>query len=278
MNVGQTYPLGVAVVAAGKMYGIRTVLRITEDYLAESKIEGTIIKKIWRRLFHGTFLHYAVYRQADTIVPLGRLLARRIVRAGIDESKVKPIPQPFDIKLFERKPGVTKKEYKRELGLEPDRKTILNVGRLSWGKGADRVLEIARRVTEISSDRFQFCLVGDGPYVDSFSSLPSKSVHTAGYVDREKVHKYFQAADLLIHPSRRDLLPNVILEAIAAGVPIIASPIGEIPNYVGTTSYRVGDYVQYILRQEWEREEKPEWFDIDHQKNIYYKLFSGLLT
>mgnify|MGYP002762253229 CR=1 FL=1 len=271
MNVGQPYPLGIAVVTAGRVYGIRTVLRITGDYLAEASIAGTRREKIWRQLFHGTLLHN-VYQQADTVLPVGRRLAQKLVGAGFPEETVHPLPQPFDAELFEQKAGAQKVEKKRELGLEPDRKMILNVGRLTWGKGADRVLEVARRVTDRANGQFQFCLVGDGPYKEAFSSFPSEAVYTAGYVDREKVHEYFQAADLLIHPSRRDALPNVILEAIAARVPVIASPVGEIPDYVSTTLEGVPKYVDCILSKEWRCEPIPSWFSWEEQKSKYARL------
>jgi glycosyltransferase involved in cell wall biosynthesis len=273
MNVGQPYPLGVAVVTAGKTFGIRTVLRVTGDYLSESDIAKTYRKRVWRQLFHETLLH-KIYRQADTVVPVGEQLAQKLVRRGFDEEKVVTIPQPFDATLFEKKSNSQKIDKKRELGLEPDKKMILNVGRLTWGKGADRVLEIARRVNHRASNKFQFCLVGDGPYKDSFSSFPTQVVHTAGYVDREDVHKYFQAADLLIHPTRRDALPNVILEAKAAGVPIVASPVGEIADYVDTTTEVTDEYVQYIINEEWVCTELPSWFEWGYQREEYKSLLA----
>lgn len=273
MNVGQPYPLGVAVVSTGKTFRIPTVLRVTGDYLSESDISKTYREQIWRQLFHETLLH-KIYQQADTVVPVGQRLACKLIASGFSEKQVRILPQPFDAKLFEQKTRRQKVEKKRELGLKPDKKTILNVGRLTWGKGADRVLEIARSVIKRASDKFQFCLVGNGPYKDAFDSFPSRIVHTAGSVDREEVHKYFQSADLLIHPSRRDALPNVILEAIAAGVPIVATPVGEIPNYVGTTTESTDEYVDYIINEEWTCETLPPCFDWDVQKDKYIDLLS----
>jgi glycosyltransferase involved in cell wall biosynthesis len=274
MNVAQPYPLGVAVVTAGKTFGIRTILRVTGDYLSESEIAKTYRKQIWRQLFHETLLH-KIYQQADTVVPLGEELAQKLVKSGFNEENVATIPQPFDARLFEKRTNSQKIEIKRELGLETDRKTILNVGRLTWAKGADRLLEIARRVSEQDSDKFQFCLVGDGSYKDTFASFPSRVVHTAGYVDREEVHKYFQAADLLLHPTRKDELPNVILEAIAAGVPVVASPVGEIPHYVSTTTESADEYVHYIMNEEWVCESLPSWFGWNEQKERYKSLLMG---
>ncbi|MCS3650588.1 glycosyltransferase involved in cell wall biosynthesis [Salinibacter ruber] len=274
MNVGQTYPLGVAVITAGKMYGIRTILRVTEDYLAEAKVEGTASEKVWRQLFHGTLLHYAIYRQADTVIPVGRRLARKLVRAGMNGKKVHHLPQPFDANIFERSSALSKTKYKKEVGLEENRRTILNVGRMSWGKGADRTLKIIKKVIKRNKKDFQFCLVGDGPYMETFSDLPPEHVYTAGKVERKEVHKYFKAADLLIHPSRREALPNVILEAIAARVPIIASPVGDIPEYVDSTTEDPGEYAKYILNKEWNPEKIPKWYNWEVQKNKYNNIIN----
>ncbi len=270
MNVGQPYPLGVSVVAAGKTFNIRTVLRVTGDYLSESNIARTYSEQIWRQLFHETLLH-KVYQQAGTVVPVGQRLADKLIKSGFHEEKVKTIPQPFDPELFREESG-SKIERKRELGLQSDKITILNVGRLSWGKGADRVLEIVERIWYKEEDKFQFCLVGNGPYKEAFKSYPTDDVKTTGYVKRKKIHKYFQAADLMIYPTRRDALPNVILEAIATKVPIIASPVGEIPDYVNVTTESTEEYVRYIKSEKWATDESPSWFKWESQVQKYKSL------
>lgn len=255
MNASQPFPLGLAVVSLGTWYDVPTILRITGDYFAESEL-GTEWEQAKQHLLHG-ILFNAVYRKADVAVPVGPNLAEKLTQHGFDPARVRSLPQPFDPDLFSPVSSEQRQRLKQSLGLELDRKIILNVGRLSWGKGADRVLKIATRVHE-KSDAYQFCLVGDGEYANLFrQQFVSKEVCCPGYVPRERVHEYFKVADLLIHPSRRDALPNVILEALAAKVPVMATPVGEIDNLVTMLSDDPDEYVQRILGGNWILDELP---------------------
>jgi len=259
MNVSQPFPLGLAVVSLGIYYNVPTILRVTGDYFAEGKI-GTAWEQWKGSLIHG-MLFNAVYRNADVALPVGPNLAEKLVRRGFDPERVHPLPQPFDSDLFSPVPADERQQLKKKLELEPDRKVILNVGRLSWGKGADRVLEIASQVHR-ESDAYQFCLVGNGEYADIFrQQFASEEVFCVGYVPREQVHEYFKVADLLIHPSRHDALPNVILEGLAAEVPVMAAPVGEINNLVTMLSEDPDEYVERILSNRWILDELPESLD-----------------
>ena len=277
MNASQPFPLGLAVASLGTWYDVPTILRITGDYFAESEI-GSVWERRRRKLFHGILLN-AVYQKADVAVPVGQNLADKLVRNGFEKEQVQPLPQPFDPELFSPLPSAERRQLKVKLGLEPRRKTILYVGRLSWGKGADRVLDIANRVHR-ESDEFQFCLFGDGDYVSDFRwQFASEEVFCAGFVLREHVSEYFKVADLLIHPSRRDALPNVILEALAAKVPVIAAPVGEIGNLVTMLSEDPGVYVRRILSGNWVLDELPEHVgNKDKQREEYERVINRAMT
>jgi glycosyltransferase involved in cell wall biosynthesis len=273
MNASQPFPLGLAVVALGRWYDVFTIIRVTEDYFAEGEI-GTAWERKKRSVLHG-MLFNAMYRTSDVAIPVGPNLAEKLVRHGFDPDRVHPLPQPFNPDLFSPLPSNGWRQLKKKLGLEPDRETILTVGRLGWGKGADRVLEITTRVHR-ESDAYQFCLVGDGGYADTFRrQFAPEDVFCAGYVPREQVHHYFKVADLLIHPSRRDALPNVILEALAAEVPVIAAPVGEIDNLVTMLSNDPDEYVQKILGEHWVLDELPEPLNSWEKQAKKYRFISG---
>lgn len=275
INAGQPFPLGLAIVSLGNWYDVPTILRVTGDYFAESEI-GSMWERRKRKLLHG-ILFNAVYQNADVAIPVGQNLADKLLRNGFEEEQVYPLPQPFDPEPFSALSLAERRQLKEELGLELGRKTVLFVGRLSWGKGADRVLEIAKGVHQKSRE-FQFCLVGDGKYVSDFQrQFAAEEVFCAGYVPRERVPEYFKVADLLIHPSRRDALPNVILEALAARVPVIASPVGEMSNLISHTSHEIEDYVRYILEKNWKYNDLPKCLNWITQKKNYTKLLKRVV-
>lgn len=64
-------------------------------------------------------------------------------------------------------------------------------------------------------------------------SIPGQSTHNLGYVDHERTRVLaYSAADLLVHPAPVDNLPNVVLEAMACGTPVIGLPVGGVPEMV----------------------------------------------
>jgi glycosyltransferase involved in cell wall biosynthesis len=276
MNVSQPFPLGLAVVSLGAYYDVPTILRITGDYFAENEI-GTAWERKKHSVLHGTIFN-AVYRKADVALPVGPNLADRLVKNGFEPGRVHTLPQPFDSELFSPLPADGRRQLKKRLGVDLDRKIILNVGGLSWRKGADRLLEIVGNVHDASSS-YQFCLVGDGDYADTFRrQFASNDVCCPGYVPREKVHEYFKVADLLIHPTRCDGLPNVILEALAAKVPVMAAPVGEINHLVTMLSEDPDEYVERILSNRWILDELPKSLDSwEKQAGRYEEVLSKVL-
>jgi len=276
MNASQPFPLGLAVVSLGRWYGVPTILRVTGDYFAESEI-GTAWERKKRSVLHGTLFN-SVYRKADVALPVGPNLADKLVKNGFEPGRVRTLPQPFDSELFSPLPADGQRQLKKRLGLDLDRKIILNVGGLSWRKGADRLLEIAENVHDTSSS-YQFCLLGDGDYADTFRrQFASNDVCCPGYVPREKVHEYFKVGDLLIHPTRCDGLPNVILEALAAKVPVMAAPVGEINHLVTMLSEDPDEYVERILSNRWILDELPESLDSwEKQAGRYGEVLSKTL-
>lgn len=272
LNVSQPFPLGVAVVCLGKWKGVPSLLRITGDFLNIAPLFDSIIKKAWVYLRLNVFCKN-VFRFADHIVAIGPNLAERLVCAGFSEEKVHAQYQPFDARRFSPIADNRQPELKADLGLNPSRKTILFVGRLNWMKGAGRLAEIIDRVLR-RSEKYQFCLLGDGPDREVLTGYGS-AVHAPGFVPHKIVHRYFQAADLLIHPSRTEgAVPHVVLEALGCGVPVIASPAGEIDNLVTMVTDNPDDYVEWILagEEEWIRDSLPEHLNWERQSEQYKVL------
>lgn len=270
VNAAQPLPLGVAVILMGKLHGVKTLLRVTGNFLNNAAMSDDLLIRLRRFLIHNVLLP-RVYQLADQIVAIGPDLARDLVHAGFHESKVSAMYQPFDARTFTPVTKKRKVELKKSLNLDPSRKTILFVGRIRWEKGADRLVNVIDNVLE-KSKRFQFCLVGEGPLRDAFKAY-GDDVRLPGYVPRKKVHKYFKASDLLVHPSRTEgAIPHVVLEALACGVPVIAAPVGEISKVVTTTSDDPGDYVSHILSEQWSEDPLPDCFKWQKQARAYTEL------
>lgn len=123
---------------------------------------------------------------------------------------------------------------RRELGVRPDAIIAMAVGVLRPEKGHAQLLEAADRINPDID--VQFVVVGDGSERAALedqarrSGLVPDRVVFAGF--RDDVPAALTASDFVIHPSLEDALPTALLYALAAGLPIVASDVGGIPEIV----------------------------------------------
>lgn len=125
---------------------------------------------------------------------------------------------------------------KTRLGIADDERVVLSVGRLSREKAHSDLLAAYKLFAEqnpaISS---KLIIVGDGPEREKLESTAAAEglkdrVIFAGQV--RDVQPFYAAADVFVLPSHSEGSPNVLLEAMAAGVPIVATNVGGVPEVV----------------------------------------------
>lgn len=116
---------------------------------------------------------------------------------------------------------------------------ILYVGRLAPKKGVEYLIQAVAKI-----DR-QLTIVGDGSERDQLENLASETsadIVFEGKVPSDEVEKYYQDSELLVLPSTEgEGMPNVVLEAMAWGLPVVATDSGGLPTVIndGTTGYLV---------------------------------------
>lgn len=275
MNVCSPATIGFAATFFSKKNGIPSLIRMTGDFFGEARLHSHPWKRIKSWILYSQMAAIA-YKRADYILAIGENLKADLIRHHFNTDKIFVLPQPFDQGLFTPVNAAEKKQRKIELVLHPHRKTILFAGRLSWLKGADRILKIIEAVGERSS-AFQFCLVGKGEYENAFKRFSSELVHMPGLIAHSQVSKFFQAADMLIFPSRTEGLPNTILEALSCEVPVIAAPVGDISNWVSNLATEPKDYVEYILKGNYVLDELPDILEYGRLKEAYISLFHTVI-
>ena len=138
--------------------------------------------------------------------------------------------------------------------LPGERLRIVMVGRLADGKGHEVLLDAVESLGEFEGS---VCIVGDGPLYDSLAADVadrglSDQVFLTGF--RDDVPNVLAASDVLVLPSFREGTPRVITEAMASGLPVIATDIAGIPEQVvdGESGYLIptGDSTALANRME----------------------------
>ncbi len=123
--------------------------------------------------------------------------------------------------------------------LSNDTPTIVSVGRLAQAKGYHILLEAAKRVAS-EFPAVQFEIAGEGELLEELTALRTRlglteNVKFLGFV--EDMHSLFVRATAFVMPSIWEGLPLALLEAIAAGVPVVATSVGEVPRVLGNGKY-----------------------------------------
>jgi glycosyltransferase involved in cell wall biosynthesis len=171
---------------------------------------------------------------ADAIVVLTHRLEQRLVAAGVPAEKVHVIPS-----------GVVPADYAAAapspIASIPGPRVAF-VGRLAPQKGVMTLVEAAARLRTTDAT---VVLVGDGPDRPALERRVAElglgdRVRFAGFVAHDRVPAVLRDADLMVLPSIYEELGSVLLEAMQAGVPIVASRTGGIPDAVG----RAADLVE----------------------------------
>jgi glycosyltransferase involved in cell wall biosynthesis len=173
-------------------------------------------------------------RAAAAVTTVSGQLKAALVGAGIDPSHVTAIPNGVDTTRFFPADQAT---ARTTLGIPASQRLIVCVSRLSEEKGVDTLVE-AMAHPAVAGSGATLALVGDGPMRDALAARVAalglgSTVQFVGAVAHEAVPTWFAAADLCCLPSLREGYPNVVLEALACGRPMVASRVGAIPDMVG---------------------------------------------
>ena len=166
-------------------------------------------------------------RLVDTILVNAEALHEEAIADGVC-ARWAVLRNGIDVARFRQLPATA--EAKRALGLDPARPVVGSVGRLEARKGHDRLLEAVGRLTAAANGTApQVLLVGDGPLREGLQRQAralgmEPAVHFAGRV--EDVRPALAAMDVFVLPSREEGMSNALLEALAAGRPVVATDVG----------------------------------------------------
>jgi len=179
-------------------------------------------------------LYYTLLK-ADRVVSVCQALKDEIVTLGIPAEKITVVSNGVDTEKFY---PIPKGEARRKLGLPPDKVIILSVGRLIPTKGFDILIKSLKILNdEYNQEGIYMVIAGEGWMKGELENLVSalnlsRSVLFAGPVPHRELFLWYSAADLFCLASSREGLPNVILESLACGTPVVATDVGGIPEII----------------------------------------------
>jgi len=173
--------------------------------------------------------------RADLVVTVCHAFARELTTvAGLRPEKLRV--QHNSIRPAPRVAVEDVRAWQERLGISNDQQVILSIGRLSKEKAHADLIEALRRLCAANPDlNVKLLIVGDGPERDALKAAVqaqriAERVAFAGQV--KDVQPFYAMADVFVLPSHSEGSPNVLLEAMAARVPVVATRAGGIPEIV----------------------------------------------
>jgi glycogen synthase len=173
-----------------------------------------------------------VWRQAGALVANSHGL-RRIAWKVLPDAAIDVIPNGVDTAIFSD-----------ERRLEGQEVRLLFVGRLEPYKGLEHLFSALCILRQSGSPRFRLTVVGDGSLRHRLSADAHRMgiddvIRFSGAVERPGMPSIYHAADIFILPSLVEGMPNVVLEAMASGLPVVATEIPGSEELVSTETGRL---------------------------------------
>jgi|GEM_PF-2715654 len=229
------------VIIAKYLYGIKAIVspRGLEDF------DFSGIKRGFQKF---------IYKKADVIL---------IQSEGIKEAFIRNARKHFSLKVIKRIedkirvfPNGIKVPETRPTKISTRQQQIVFVGRLEPIKGVSNLI----KAFEYCDKNTRLLIIGEGSLRDELEKMAAGlNIEFAGKLTETQITKILLESKLLVLPSLSENFPNVILEAFCAGIPVIASSVGAIPELVkeGVTGYevppadveRLAERINKILRE-----------------------------
>lgn len=176
-------------------------------------------------------------RNADAVLTVSRQMETEAIRLGADPQRARTIPNGLDQSVFHFQPG---DDARSQLKLPDDARVILFVGRMYPEKGLGELLEAFRELAA-EDPLLQLVAIGEGPFAARIREFAGQTglaerIHLPGVCSGSVVAQWMNAAAMFCLPSYSEGCPNVVVEAMACGCPVVASNVGGIPELLTAES------------------------------------------
>lgn len=278
LDIHWAYPDGFAALKWAKSLNKKVVVTLRGNesisFFEESRRKSIIEKmmpdfdhviSVSRDLQEKAIKEYGVSRERSSVIPNG-IHSEKFYYLGQESARVK-------------------------CNLTPGRRYILAISRFSHEKGVNHLV---KALSILGSSDVELLLIGHGPLEAYIRRIASESgvadrVRFIGKVPHEDLNDWYNAADLFCLPSLWEGCPNVVIESLASGTPVVATSVGGVPDLIPDFAYGIlsppgdpaalAEKLKEAFRRQWDRQRistfgrSRSWDNVASQVlNIYESL------
>ena len=170
-------------------------------------------------------------RGATQLVAVSRPLKERMIAAGAPADRITVVHNGVETEVFH---PADRSAARRELGLPEDEIVLFSAGALVEGKGFQHLLVGMSRAVGSRPMRLYIAGPGEGSWLRRMAEAHGMADRLAllGSLPQDELPRWYQAADFFCFGSLREGCPNVIIEALACGTPVLSTSVGAVPDLV----------------------------------------------
>ncbi len=196
-------------------------------------VKRVVTRRMDYRVRPGLFTHLLYKKSVDAIVAISQGVQAALTDGGVSPSRIHIIASGIDTARF----TITTEQRMQQRaaqGIAPDEVVVLAVGALAERKGHSTLLQAAAQLQQ-DGLRLRYLICGDGPLRTTLEDEArrlglAKTVHFLGFC-ADVIH-YLAVADVFVHVPLWEGLGVAVIEALAAGLPVVASRVGGIPELI----------------------------------------------
>ena len=251
------YPDGVAAALLAQCLHLPLVLTVRGDDI------NVMPRQFWRR----QCIRWAL-RRADRVIALSEELQHGVTTLGAPPARITVIPNGVDAQRFH---PVERRAARARLGLPPHDRLVLAVGRLHLSKGYPILVEALARLHEQFPDLGVVIVGAADPEANARPVIQAVAaqygvghrVHLVGSQPPATLVDWYGAADVFCLPTSREGSANVLLEAVACGLPCVTTPVGgnadiisspDVGLLVPPHAQAISEAIAHCLGRTWDRQ------------------------
>jgi glycosyltransferase involved in cell wall biosynthesis len=202
-------------------------------------------------------------RRASCVFAVSRPMRQRLIDLGVPSECVRVQYNGVNVERFH---PIDRVKARRDLGLPQDRRLILSVGNLEAVKGVIDLIDAAKLLVAEGEPVPLVVLVGAGRLRGELEERVRRDrlhddVLLAGAQPHAEIPGWIGAADALCLPSHHEGCPNVVLEAMACGRPVVATGVGAVPDLIDSAvgivapprqPARLAEAIRAVTSRDWD--------------------------
>jgi glycosyltransferase involved in cell wall biosynthesis len=225
---GHHYPSTWRAIASAAKYDIPSVLTLHGMYALNPGVLGG---KTRLEMLFNKYVFKGILNKTTSVIGLTKQITKYAMELGGASTSYYTIANGVNTATYSENLK-RKKEYRAKYNIPADNIVILFSGRFEHVKGVLEFANAVRNIVNTQGFKLQIFLVGAGTLEEDVRSILHglDQAHVLSWQPIEKLHEIYIASDIFVIPSKFEALPITIIEAMNAGLHIVYTPVGGIPD------------------------------------------------